>query len=221
MLIWYVCFSFYILIEGIAIGLTKGNDIVIRLGGGAGGGRGYGGPGVTYTRWGKRSCPRKATLVYEGYAGGGSYNQKGNGANYLCMPRNPQYLSLTNLPYCSYLYGAEYETGNKVFSGTTHDYNVPCAVCHVRKSTKIMIPGRYSCPSSWTREYFGYIMTSHYNHPQTVQYECVDSTPDLVPGSRSNRNGALFYFVGAVCNHGLPCGPYVARKAITCAICTK
>ena len=42
--------------------------------------------GVTYTRWGKSSCPNVAgtELAYSGRAGGSHY-QNGGAANYLCM----------------------------------------------------------------------------------------------------------------------------------------
>ena len=204
--------------QDIRIKLTPGKDIILTISpdGPANGG------GVTYTRWGKTTCRQGVERIYEGYAGGGEHNQKGNGANYLCLPKDPQYLSTTSPSYQSYLYGAEYQSNNKVFSGNTHDYNVPCAVCHVpRKSSKLMIPAKTSCPKSWTREYYGYLMTEYHGHYPNKQYECVDHNPDVIAGSAKNTNGALFYFVEAVCNHGLPCGPYVAKRAVTCAVCTK
>ena len=48
--------------------------------------------GVTYTRWGKSSCPNveETELVYTGRAGGSHYQHAG-AANYLCMPLDPQY----------------------------------------------------------------------------------------------------------------------------------
>ena len=180
------------------------------------------GGGVTYTRWGKTTCRHGAQRIYQGYVGGGHYNQKGNGANYLCLPKYPQYLSTVRPTWQSYLYGAEYETNNRIFGKTTHNYNVPCAVCYVpRKSSKLVIPAKTSCPRSWRREYYGYLMTSHYSHNSNMQYECIDNYPDIIAGSARNTNGALFYFVEAVCGYGLPCGPYIARRAITCVVCTK
>ena len=46
--------------------------------------------GVTYTRWGKSSCPNitGTELVYSGRTGGSHY-QHGGAANYLCMPTDP------------------------------------------------------------------------------------------------------------------------------------
>ena len=96
------------------------------------------------------------------------------------------------------------------------------AVCLTpKKSTKLMIPAKTSCPTSWTREYYGYLMTSYYNHNSNKQYECVDYYPDVIDGRKGKNNGAQFYFVEAVCGYGLPCGPYINRRAITCAVCTK
>ena len=81
-----------------------------------------------------------------------------------------------------------------------------------------MIPARTSCPSSWTREYYGYLMAERYNHSQST-YECMDKNPESVPGSEGNIGGALFYHVEATCD-GLPCPPYVAGREVTCAVCT-
>ncbi len=49
--------------------------------------------GVTYTRWGKSSCPNitGTELVYTGRAGGTHYTHKGGAANYLNMPLDPEY----------------------------------------------------------------------------------------------------------------------------------
>ena len=201
--------------QDIQLTLTPGKDIVFKMAPG-------GNRGIVYTRWGKTTCRQGAELVYEGYAGGGHYTQKGNGANYLCLPKDPEYSSTTAPSWQSLLYGAEYETNNKIFSGNTQNYNVPCAVCHAPKqSTKLMIPAKTSCPTSWTQEYYGYLMAERENHNRNAVYECVDHNPDVIDGSQMDKSGALFYFVVAVCNHGLPCTPYVANRAITCVMCSK
>ena len=178
--------------------------------------------GVIYTRWGKLRCRTGVQMIYSGLVGGGHYNQKGNIARYLCLPRNPQYLSTESPFAASYIYGAEYETGNKVFGKTTQDYNVPCAVClSPRKGAKLVIPARVSCPSGWTEEYYGYYMSSYHGHSLNVNPECVDHVPDVINGSEANTNGILFYFMQVTCGSGLPCGPYISDRAITCVVCTK
>ena len=177
--------------------------------------------GVVYTRWGRKSCPTNtgAELLYEGIAGGSHYRHSGGGANYVCLPKVPQYSSIHVPPYYFYMYGAEYESVNGIFSGK-HDHNVPCAVCYTStKEVKLMIPACTSCPSSWTVEYKGYLMTERHNHARNV-YECVDESPESIAGSHSNVDGAQFYFIGTTCT-GLPCPPYVANRAITCVVCTK
>ena len=112
--------------------------------------------GVVYTRWGRKSCPTGAELLYEGITGGEGFGHTGGGPNYVCLPKVPQYLSTINVPqYSAYMYGTEYEIGNNIISGK-HNHNAPCAVCYAStKSVKLMIPARTSCPSSWTIQYKG------------------------------------------------------------------
>ena len=200
--------------------MTPGRKIVLTIGGGYG----YG-EGVTYTRWGRKGCRGTAQLVYSGMVGGGHYSQKGNGANYMCMPKNPTYLPTSRAlggTGVSYIYGAEYETGNKVFGSSVHNYNVPCAVCFApRKTSKLVMPARHVCPRGYTREYFGYLMSSYYNHPQNLEPACVDVNPQVISGTQRNTNGILFYFMRVICGESFKCGPYVTAKAVTCAVCTR
>ena len=62
-------------------------------------------------------------------------------------------------------------------------------------------------------------MAERHNHARST-YECVDSSPESVPGSTGDTNGALFFHTEATCN-GLPCPPYVEGREVTCAVCTK
>uniref|UniRef100_A0A1X7TC29 Uncharacterized protein n=1 Tax=Amphimedon queenslandica TaxID=400682 RepID=A0A1X7TC29_AMPQE len=97
-----------------------------------------------------------------------------------------------------------------------HNHNAPCAVCYTStKSVKLMIPARTSCPSSWTIEYKGYLMTERHNHAYNKVYECVDEYPESVDGSGADIDAAFLYFTVLTCN-GLPCPPYVNNRAITC-----
>ena len=176
--------------------------------------------GVVYTRWGRKSCPTGAELLYDGITGGEWYGHTGGGANYVCLPKVPQYMS-TNVPtHSSYMYGTEYQVDNNIISGK-NDHNAPCAVCYTStKSVKLMIPARTSCPSSWTTEYKGYLMTERHVHKHNKVYECVDENPESIDGSEASIDGALFYFTRSTC-HGLPCPPYVNNRPITCVVCTK
>ena len=117
--------------------------------------------GVTYIRWGKSSCPNIAGTerVYTGRAGGTHFEHAG-AANYLCMPLDPQYTLSYRLGINgpNYVYGTEYQDPLR----GSHDHNVPCAVCAVStREMVLMIPAKTSCPTSWTREYYGYLMSQH------------------------------------------------------------
>ena len=175
---------------------------------------------MTYTRWGKSSCPNVTgtELVYTGRVGGSYHSHTGGGANHLCMPLDPEY----TLPYWtgvqghSYVYRTEYE---HPIQGT-HQHNVPCAVCYAStRETVLMIPAKTSCPTSWTREYYGYLTSDHYTHHPS-HFECVDRDQESLPGSQGNTYGALFYHVEANCN-GMPCPPYDAQKELNCVVCTE
>ena len=183
--------------------------------------------GVTYIRWGKTSCPdtNDTQLVYAGRAGGSAYNSHGGGVERLCMPLDPDYISgsgTTTINYLSTIHGTEWET----FDGPLRNvlqHNAPCAVCYAStRAVMIMVPAKTECPSSWTREYYGYLMTeSNHSGRHRSSFSCVDVNPDTVPGGGANTNGAVLYYVKAKCNDGLPCPPYVANKVVTCAVCTK
>ena len=84
-----------------------------------------------------------------------------------------------------------------------------------------MLPARTSCPTGWTREYYGYLMsTAHDSGHYRTMFECVDKDQESLPGSGANTDGAVFYHVEAHCN-GIPCPPYNNYKELNCAVCTK
>ena len=194
---------------------------------GAPGPRGTVGPtgprsgGVTYTRWGKSSCPNVAgtQLVYTGRAGGShTTDDSGGGVNFQCMPLDPEYtLSVqSGVRLHAYVYGTEYD--HPIRGG--HRHNVPCAVCYTSTRVAVlMIPAKTSCPTSWTREYYGYLM-SEFRGRRASTFECVDKDQESVPGSEVNTPGALLHHVEAHCN-GMPCPPYDSQKELTCVVCTK
>ncbi|XP_035687427.1 short-chain collagen C4-like [Branchiostoma floridae] len=185
------------------------------------------GGGSVYIRWGRTTCPNDVgtSLIYDGIAGGTHYTQSGGAANYVCLPKNPQWRAFTagNQGYGAYMYGAEYQlsTANSPFQGASLlDHDVPCAVCHVAsRGSKLMIPARLSCPSGWTREYKGYLMTTGYTQYRS-EFVCMDGEPETRPGGHGNHNGALFYLVEASCG-SLPCPNYVQGRELTCVVCTK
>ena len=84
-----------------------------------------------------------------------------------------------------------------------------------------MISAKTQCPTDWTVEYVGYLMTEHYSRNSRTMYECVDKDPESVPGLNAYSNPtAFFYLVEPYCN-GLSCPPYDAQKELTCVVCTR
>ena len=175
--------------------------------------------GVSYTRWGNNRCPKGSESVYSGTMAGTFFTSTGGGANFLCLPEEPDYKSLNTKDKgsISYLYGTEYESP---IVGI-HDHGVPCAVCYVSgRSAKQMIPAITTCPSGWTREYYGYIMTAHNSHKGRSEFVCIDKVQKSRPGSFGDQNGALLYHVRATCT-GIHCPPYDSGKSLTCVMCSK
>ena len=172
---------------------------------------------------GESTCPgiTGTEEVYSSITSGSDRTQSGGGSNHLCMPKVPEYthpFSSSELTYKTFIYGAEYQYPLQ----GSHNLNVPCAVCHVStRSAVLNIPGNTTCPTTWTREYYGYLMTEQYSHKRSSMYECVEKAMESLPGSAPNTEGALFYDVEAVCDVGLPCPPYNNYKEINCAVCSK
>ena len=184
--------------------------------------------GVNYIRWGRITCPdtEGTQLLYSGVAAGSHWNQKGGGAEYLCLPDQTEILQITAgfQMHRSKLYGAGYQTDDYPPAfGNIHAHHAPCAACSTSaRGQKIMIPGKANCTSSWTREYYGYLMTerTHDNHNR-ISYACVDVNAQPVPGSAHfNLNGAVFDFTEVVCS-GIQCPPYTAGHELPCVVCTK
>ena len=178
--------------------------------------------GATYTRWGTTECPTTVgtTLIYSGRAGRMHFTHKGGGGNYQCMPDIPEYGKPPHdARNDNKMYGVEYEVNTGGPLVKLHDHNVPCAVCYVpTRAAVLMIPAWLHCPSKWTLEYSGYLMSEHNIHSIST-YECVDSNAAPVPGSSVDTNGGLFYHVKVDCS-GLLCPPYAPEKELTCVVCT-
>jgi len=178
--------------------------------------------GAVYVRWGHDRCPSTAQLVYSGRAGGTHY-EHGGASNPQCLPLDPSFLRpISGIQYRGLMYGAEYQThtDSSSYLHGRYDHDVPCAVCYVtQRSTVYMLPAKYTCPSGWTREYYGYLMSEFYKHDRS-QFTCVDIGFKSVVGSAANHNGFLFYFVEGRCG-SLPCPPYDDTRELSCAVCTK
>ena len=102
-----------------------------------------------------------------------------------------------------------------------HTY-LPCALCYTTtKSTSFMLPGRYTCPSGWSTEYSGYIMTEYTvsNRGGRRDTICVDQDAEAAATKGSSWPAAL-YLMQVTCI-GLNCPPFDSQKPLTCVVCSK
>ena len=180
--------------------------------------------GAVYIRWGRTSCPtdQGTDLVYSGRAGGSPYSHQGGGANYLCMPDDPEHLQYgSGTQGWGYIYGMEFDIHSSQPLYSVDNHNVPCALCYVTtRDTVVTIPAKVHCPTNWTVEYTGYLMAEYHGHYRST-FECVDKDPESVPGLNAwSGDSARFYHVEPVCS-GLSCPPYDAEKELTCAVCSQ
>ena len=138
--------------------------------------------GPTYIRWGRSTCPTASSLVYAGHGAGGASTttNKGGGYNYLCMHGSPQYEPSSFNSAANTVGGRvfrlQYETTNKGLwkLWKVHNEDVPCAVCQSTGAlAALMQPGNSMCPTGWSTEYTGYIMSAPHN-TQRGEFVCVD-----------------------------------------------
>ena len=133
--------------------------------------------GNVYIRWGRTTCPHVngTDLVYAGYSGGSWYNHVGTASNYLCMPKDPEFLTPQSL-YPSdggegLVYGVEYDERN--FNGDHFNHDAPCVVCRSERTAIMMIPARQHCDSGWTKEYAGFLVSGAYVQKAVTEYVCL------------------------------------------------
>ena len=123
-----------------------------------------------------------SSLVYAGHgAGGGSTSTNlASGYNYLCMHGSPQYeASSFNTVANSVgarVFRLQYETNNKGLwkLWKVHNEDVPCAVCQSTGALAVLMqPGNSVCPTGWSSEYTGYMMSAPHN-TYVGEFVCVD-----------------------------------------------
>ena len=215
--------------SSVFVELLRGRDGLPGVQGPAGppGPQGPPGPtkgGAVYTRWGKSSCPSKVytEMVYSGVTAGAKYNSRGGGANHLCMPQEREYSD--EITYRGGVDGHAYIWGTQYYDpiSASGQHTIACAVCYVpARPTVLMIPGKASCPPTWTTEYFGYLMSeaSWSNREGRSMYECVDNDQQSL--LLSPNYGSVLYHVEADCSSGLSCPINTDYREINCVVCTK
>ena len=118
------------------------------------------------------------------------------------------------------MYGVEYQVKDSGPLSSLHFNGVPCAVCLTyTRGTVLMIPGKYNCPSDWTREYYGYLMSERHDRENPSTFECIDRYAEPIIGTGGDTIGGMFEHVESRCGNPL-CPPYVDGRELTCVVCT-
>ena len=177
--------------------------------------------GSIYTRWGRTACDVTGTeLVYTGIAAGTPFTHSGGAANLLCLPNNPVYDNYNPGIQGSATIGPVEVHPHVTIGSLNFNENIPCAVCRTTRPTTMMLPATVNCPSGWTREYYGYLMTSTTTENRGY-FVCIDRFAEEIPGSRAHTQVAHdLWNVEATCDI-IPCPPYNAERELTCAVCSK
>ena len=160
----------------------------------------------------KKNCPQtKGTdILYEGVAAGSGYSEAGT-SDFLCLHLQPQFLKTTARvqTHRTKLYALGYQLGESppaLDNLVKHD--IPCSLCYTPlRSTVITIPGRIECPSNWTLEYYGYLMSNmqskYYKSRMSI---CIDAKAEPSHATAMTYDHGGLYFVETICE-GIPCPP--------------
>ena len=196
--------------------------------------------GATFVRWGKKACSASTKLVYTGEMAGPDPGSSAGGANYQCLPSDPQYYESPNPSKANHsaLRSVHYWVYYMADLKHLHDRFAPCAVCETdQQVTTLMIPAMTRCPTSeWRLEYSGYLMSGwEHTHGQqddftqmftsaSTSYVCVDKNADS-QNSKTATGGNLIFPVAADCtgaNALSSCPPYRGDgSALACVVCSK
>ena len=120
------------------------------------------------------------------------------------------------------VHAAEYRMQDGRALDHLRNYIVPCAVCAVSsRSAQMMIPGRLTCPHTWTVEYTGWLVADR-NNRNRAMFICLDKTPEATVKTPITVQGARMNHIEAACSStGLPCPPFDGTKELACVVCTK
>lgn len=177
--------------------------------------QGVPGCGLVYTRWGKSSCPSTAetVLMYNGMMSSSGHDVTGGGANYLCISSSLEFDAENSFSiYSSFLRNTLYK-GMASSNYGSEDKAAVCAVCYTpARSAKLMLPGKRQCPTDWTKEYTGYLMSGYDSHNHTSVFECIDEDLEGRLNTSSTNNVAYLYHTTSKDS---------SYKSITCVVCTK
>ena len=134
---------------------------------------------------------------FVGRVAGTSMERSGGAANYLCLPDNNVQLYDLNIGIsdASVITAVEYESQTYgLFPDNIDNKHAVCSVCDTESRGAVLtIPARTTCPSGWTKEYHGFMMTNLDGKAHPTTYECVDASPEAMPIPSADSGGQLWF----------------------------
>ena len=108
---------------------------------------------MSYTRWGKLTCPPGRERAYDGAIVGSKYNEGGS-SEFLCLHKQPDFLPIVpgSQDERSRMFGTElrnYVGHHEKIPALSHlvNHEISCSVCYASsRSAMIIVPGRKTCP---------------------------------------------------------------------------
>lgn len=98
------------------------------------------------------------------------------------------------------LYTEEMDNGEKLWCLEQRTPSKEHTMYHVPVSDRpsvVMIPAKATCPTSWTMEYYGYLMSAHSNHYRTM-FECVDQDQESLYDSEGDSCSTMLRLTAAM-----------------------
>ena len=158
--------------------------------------------GVVYTRWGESICSENTKIIYSGTT------VSGLSGNNLCLPPFQHPGGMKHAPI-------DKQSNADPEATSLYQNEIPCSVCLALKhSTVLTISGKITCPTGWTREYIGHLMTG--STDGNGQFYCVDYNHLMRP-NHGDHERAKFTQVKVDCNGSLA---EHCHSSLKCAVCT-
>lgn len=158
---------------------------------------------------------------------GAKYGEVGSGSDWQCFPPSlspPALSSVTSDASRGKLYGVRLIVSNAgpPFDSSKNDKIITCSICQLYTRTSVlMIPGTATCPTGFTTQYTGYIVTAgSLSTGVTQPYVCLDENVIVGADNVTSSDSGRAYPAQIKCG-ALDCGTYPDNAEVKCAVCTQ